>query len=150
MTGVQTCALPISILQVEQVNYRVEDGECVIADLEWVLMRHAVMPVRRALTHAEAEAVRALFKADGGDLTTADFPKVKTYGQFAMIAESAWLDELLEEERYTSVLQKIVHASQPSKVFAREALLRGIARDDSIIHPTYLFDAAREIGRAHV
>lgn len=135
-----------AILQGEQVNYRVEEGECVIAELEWVLMRHVVMPVRRALTHAEAEAVRALFKPDGGDLTTADFPKVKSYAQFSMVSESAWLNDLLDEERFTAVLQKIVHTEDPSRVFAREALLRGIARDDSVIHPTYLFDAARGCG----
>ena len=135
-----------AVLQREDVAYQVASGECIVADVEWMLMRRVVLPIRRALSHGEAAQVMALYKAEGGDLTTADFPKVKTYGQFAMIAESAWLDELLDEERYTSVLQKIVHAGDPSRVFAREALLRGIARDDSVIHPTYLFDAARGCG----
>ena len=102
-----------AILQVEQRNYRVEDGECVIADLEWVLMRHVVMPVRRALTHAEAEAARALFEPDGDDLTTGDFPKVMRCAQFSMVSESAWLNDLLDEERFTAVLQKIVHTEAP-------------------------------------
>ena len=127
-------------------RYRVEDGDCIVAELDWLTMRAVVLPLRRGLTHAESESVRALYKADSGDLTTADFPKVKSYAQFAQAAESNWLHELLEEERYTSVLQKIVHAAEPERVFAREALLRGIARDASIIHPIYLFDAARGCG----
>ncbi len=128
------------------VPYHMEGNTCVVAALDWLAMRALVMPLRRELTHLEAQSVSALYKADGGALAPADFPKVKTYAQFAMVAESQWLSELLNEERYTSVLQKIVHADDPKRVFAREALLRGIARDDSVIHPTYLFDAARGCG----
>jgi len=127
-------------------RYRIEDGDCIVAEMDWMTMRAMVMPLRRGLTHAEAESVRALYKADSSDLTTADFPRVKSYSQFAQAAESNWLNELLDEERYTSVLQTIVHSDAPTHVFAREALLRGIARDASVIHPIYMFDAARGCG----
>ncbi|MBM4192822.1 MAG: EAL domain-containing protein [Gemmatimonadetes bacterium] len=142
----QTRAKVSALLTAELVQHRVEEGECVVAELEWVMMRHIVMPLRRSLSHIEAKAVKALYKPDGGPLGTADFPKVKNYTQFSQMAESQWLSELLDEERFTSVLQTIVHADSPKKVFAREALLRGIGRDDSIIHPQYLFDAARGCG----
>lgn len=128
------------------VPYQMEGTTCVVAAVDWLAMRTLVIPLRRELTHLEAQSVSALYKADGGALAPADFPNVKTYAWFAMVAESQWLNELLDEERYTSVLQKIVHANEPKRVFAREALLRGIARDDSVIHPTYLFDAARGCG----
>jgi EAL domain-containing protein (putative c-di-GMP-specific phosphodiesterase class I) len=128
------------------VSYRMEEGQCIMAEVDWLLMRQIVMPMRRDLTHLESQSVSALYKADAGVLTPADFPKVKTYAQFAMVAESQWLNELLDEERFTSVLQTIVHTAEPSRIFAREALLRGIGRDDSVIHPTFLFDAARGCG----
>jgi predicted signal transduction protein with EAL and GGDEF domain len=128
------------------VPYRLEDGGCIIAELDWSTLRAIVMPLRRDLTHMEAATMSVLYKADGRPLAAADFPKVKTYAQFAMVAESQWLGDLLDEERFTSVLQSIVHADAPSRVFAREALLRGIGRDDSVIHPTFLFDAARGCG----
>ena len=128
------------------VAYRVADGDCIVAEVDWITMREVVIPLRRGFTHSEAESVRALYKADGGALTTADFPRVKSYAQFALVAESNWLHELLDEERFTSVLQKIVYTSTPERVFAREALLRGIARDESVIHPAYMFDAARGCG----
>ena len=104
------------------------------------------MPLRREFTHVEAQSVSALYKPDAMPLTVGDFPKVKSYTQFAIVAESQWLNELLDEERFTSVLQKIVYTDAPDRVFAREALLRGIGRDDSVIHPIYLFDAARGCG----
>jgi EAL domain-containing protein (putative c-di-GMP-specific phosphodiesterase class I) len=128
------------------IAHRVEEGDCIVAELDWLAMRGAVMPLRRQLTHYEAQGVSVLYKPEGGVLTAADFPKVKTYAQFSMVAESQWLTELLDEERFTSVLQDIVHADQPKRVFAREALLRGIGRDDSVIHPVYLFDVARGCG----
>jgi EAL domain-containing protein (putative c-di-GMP-specific phosphodiesterase class I) len=128
------------------VTYRLEEGQCIMAEVDWIMMRSIVMPMRRDLTHLESQSVSALYKADAGALTPADFPKVKTYAQFALVAESQWLNELLDEERFTSVLQSIVHTSEPRKVFAREALLRGIGRDDSVIQPVFLFDAARGCG----
>jgi EAL domain-containing protein (putative c-di-GMP-specific phosphodiesterase class I) len=128
------------------VPHRVEEGTCIVADIEWVTLRALVMPLRRELTHQESASASALYKADGKPLTAADFPKVKTVAQFAVVAESHWLSELLDEERFTSVLQKIVHTNAPDRVFAREALLRGVARDESIIHPIYLFDVARGCG----
>lgn len=129
-----------------EIAYRVEAGSCIIAELDWTTLRAIVIPLRRDLTHMEAASVSVLYKADGSALAAADFPKVRTYVQFAMVVESQWLGDLLDEERFTSVLQSIVHADAPNQVFGREALLRGIGRDDSVIHPTFLFDAARGCG----
>lgn len=134
------------LLERHGVTYRVEGDTCLIADIDWGTLRALILPLRRALTHMEAHSASALYKADAKPLTAADFPKVRTYAQFAKVTESQWLTELLDEQRVTSVLQKIVHAGDPSRVFAREALLRGIGRDDSVIHPGYLFDAARGCG----
>lgn len=126
--------------------YRLEDGGCIVADIDWPALGAIVIPIRRDLTQMEATTVSVLYKPDGAPLAPADIPRVKTYAQFAMMAESRWLTELLDEERFTSVLQKIVHSNAPTRVFAREALLRGIGRDESVIHPVYLFDAARGCG----
>lgn len=128
------------------VECRLAEGDCAIIDLEWETMRELVIPIRRVLTHRESEDVRVLYKPAGGDLTTADFPKVRSYRQFATVSQSSWLTELLEEQRFTSVLQAIVYTSDPQRVFAREALLRGVARDSSIVYPNYMFDVARGCG----
>jgi EAL domain-containing protein (putative c-di-GMP-specific phosphodiesterase class I) len=127
-------------------EYSLAEGHCLIIDLEWESMRALVLPIRRVLTHRESEDVRALYKATAGDLNTADFPKVQSYTQFSMVSQSTWLGDLLSEQRFTSVLQPIVHANAPGKVYAREALLRGVGKDDAIVYPKHLFDVARGCG----
>ena len=142
----QTQAKIVSLFSASSIDYTLADGDCVIVDLEWESMRELVIPVRRILTHRESEDVRVLYKPAGGALAPADFPRVQSYTQFSMIAQSSWLGELIAEERLTSVLQPIVYALDTSRVFAREALLRGVSRDDSIVYPKYMFDVARGCG----
>ena len=121
-------------------------GDCLIVDIEWELMRDLVIPIRRILTHQESEDVRALYKPAGGELDTADFPRVHSYRQFSLVSLSAWLGELMTDGRLTSVLQPIVFTEDPRRVFAHEALLRGIGRDSAIVYPNYMFDVARGCG----
>ena len=125
------------------LEYQLAAGDCVIVDLEWDTMRDLVIPVRRLLTHRESEDVKVLYRAAGGALSTADFPKVQSYSQFSLVSQSSWLGEMLDEKRYTAVLQPIVYAADPQRVFAREALFRGFGRDEAIVYPNYLFAVAR-------
>jgi EAL domain-containing protein (putative c-di-GMP-specific phosphodiesterase class I) len=53
---------------------------------------------------------------------------------------------MLDERRYTSVLQPIVYAAEPHRVFAREALFRGFGKDETVVYPNYLFAVARGCG----
>jgi EAL domain-containing protein (putative c-di-GMP-specific phosphodiesterase class I) len=142
----QTQAKIVAKLHALGLEYELAEGECVILDLEWGTMRDLVIPVRRLLTHRESEDVKVLYRAAGGALTTADFPKVQSYAQFSLVSQSAWLGEMLDEKRYTSVLQPIVYAAEPHRVFAREALFRGFGKDDAIVYPNYLFAVARGCG----
>ena len=52
----------------------------------------------------------------------------------------------MADERLTSVLQPIVFTQEPRRVFAHEALLRGIGRDSAVVYPNYMFDVARGCG----
>jgi EAL domain-containing protein (putative c-di-GMP-specific phosphodiesterase class I) len=142
----QTQAKIVAHLHTGGVDYDLAEGDCVIVELEWEAMRELVIPVRRLLTHREAEDVRVLYRPAGGELTTADFPKVQSYAAFSLVGQSTWLSEMLAEHRFTSVLQSIVWSAEPDRVFAREALLRGVGKDDTIVYPNYIFDAARGCG----
>jgi len=136
----------VAQLRAGGIEYQRADGACITVDLEWEAMRQLVIPVRRILTHREAEDVRVLYRPSGGELTTADFPRVQSYTAFALVSQSRWLSEMLSDDRFTSVLQPIVWSVEPSRVFAREALLRGVGRDDAIVYPNYIFDVARGCG----
>lgn len=128
------------------LDVRMAEGDCLVVDLTWDVLRDLVIPLRRMLTHGESEELRVLYKPAAGALTTADFPKVQSYTQFSRVSQSSWLGELLADDRLTAVLQPIVHATEPSRVFAHEALLRGVARDRGIVYPNYIFDVARGCG----
>ena len=52
-------------------RFQLADGNCVLVDAEWDRLRELAIPLRRVLTQFEADDLRVLFKADGGDLTTA-------------------------------------------------------------------------------
>ncbi len=142
----QTQAKIVAQLHADRVAYDLAEGECVIVDLAWSELRELVIPLRRILTHREADDVRVLYRPTGGELTTADLPKVQSYAAFSLVGQSTWLSEMLSENRFTSVLQPIVWSAKPHLVFAREALLRGVGKDDAIVYPNYIFDVARGCG----
>jgi EAL domain-containing protein (putative c-di-GMP-specific phosphodiesterase class I) len=122
------------------------DGNCLVVDAEWERLRDIVLPMRRVLTQYESDDTRVLLKPDGGELTTADFPRVHSFTAFALISQSNFLHELLSSKRLTTVFQPIVHAATPSEGFAVEALMRGFAPNATILYPGYLLEMARACG----
>jgi EAL domain-containing protein (putative c-di-GMP-specific phosphodiesterase class I) len=133
----------VQYLTRQDFSYQLCDGNCVLVDAEWERLRDMAIPLRRVLTQFEADDLRVLFKPDGGDLTTADFPRVHSFTQFSLISQSSWLHDLLDERRLTAVFQVIVSAQSPNRVFANEALMRGLGRNGVVLYPGYILDVAR-------
>ncbi len=100
--------------------------------------------IEKGLSGEEQRATRALCLAPDTVPTVRDFQKVVPLPQLIGLAKSRWIIELLAEDRLTSHFQSIVHAGDPTRIFAHEALLRGRALDGSLVAPGLLFDAARE------
>jgi EAL domain-containing protein (putative c-di-GMP-specific phosphodiesterase class I) len=142
----QAMAKVVALLRQHTLDFESAAGDALVLDVEWSVLRDIVGPLRRLLTHGEADETRVLYKPAGGALSIGDFPTVKSYSQFALVSQSTWLRELLDTRRYTSVLQPIVHADAPEQVYAREALLRGAERDGGVVHAQYLFEVARGCG----
>jgi EAL domain-containing protein (putative c-di-GMP-specific phosphodiesterase class I) len=105
-----------------------------------------VGPLVERLSGLETEDTRALFKPEGGDPTLADVARVEPLGRLAARSGSAWLLDLLAERRLTCAFQPIVHAADPTRIFAQEALLRGLGRDGELVPPGRMFGAARDAG----
>jgi EAL domain-containing protein (putative c-di-GMP-specific phosphodiesterase class I) len=142
----QAMARVVSLLSQQTLDFESADVDSVVVDVEWSVLREIVGPIRRLLTHGEADDTRVLYKPAGGSLSIRDFPAVKSYAQFALVSQSTWLRELLDSRRYTSVLQPIVHARDTGTIYAREALLRGAERDGGVVHAHYMFEVARGCG----
>jgi EAL domain-containing protein (putative c-di-GMP-specific phosphodiesterase class I) len=130
----------------QRFRIHLEEGQCVLVEAEWERLRDVALQLRRLLTQVEADDVRVLFKLDGGELTTTDFPRVHSFTQYSMVSQSNWLHELLGEQRLTAVFQPIVSAADPTRVFAREALMRGIGRNAALVYPGFILDVARACG----
>ncbi|MHB1095233.1 MAG: EAL domain-containing protein [Gemmatimonadaceae bacterium] len=136
----------VSLLRQHTLDFESAEGDSLVVDVEWSVLRDIVGPMRRLMTHGEAEDTRVLYKPAGGALSIGDFPTVKSYAQFALVSQSTWLRELIDARRYTSVLQPIVHAANPEVIYAREALLRGAEREGGMVHAQYMFEVARGCG----
>lgn len=89
------------------------------------------------------EEVRALFLTGYDKPILADFARVATLKELIIRSQSGWLLDLLLEERLTSHFQPIVHAHDTSRIFAHEALMRGLEADGRLIFPNQILDLAR-------
>lgn len=130
----------------QQFRIHLADGNCVLVDAMWERLREAAVPLRSLLTQHEADDIRVLFKADASDLTTADFPRVQSFTQYAMVSQTSWLHEMLDAQRLTAVFQPIVYTDDPTRIFAQEALMRGLGRNSTVVYPGYILDVARACG----
>jgi EAL domain-containing protein (putative c-di-GMP-specific phosphodiesterase class I) len=99
-----------------------------------------------ALSEAEALETRALFVPGDGVPALPDFARMTSLHVLDVLARSGWLIDQLAEGRFVSFFHPIVHADDTDRVFAHEALLRGVERDGSIIAPQPILTLAREAG----
>jgi len=99
-----------------------------------------------ALSEAEVLETRALFVPGDGIPALPDFARMTSLHALDVLARSGWLIDQLAEGRLVSFFHPIVHAEDTDRVFAHEALLRGVERDGSIIAPQPILTLAREAG----
>src|SRR5207248_215983 len=99
-----------------------------------------------ALSPEEAEQTRALFMPGEHPPALPDFARMTTLHALDVLARSGWLLDQMAEGRFTSLFHPIVHAHDTRRVFAHEALLRGVERDGSLVAPQPILALAREAG----
>jgi EAL domain-containing protein (putative c-di-GMP-specific phosphodiesterase class I) len=109
-------------------------------------LREVTLIISGSLTPAEMTDTRVVYKTLGEPLSISDFSRIQSLSQLSALEESEWLLDLLAEGRLTALFQPIVHAEDPWRVFAYEALLRGIDADGSYIPPNRVFQGARAAG----
>jgi EAL domain-containing protein (putative c-di-GMP-specific phosphodiesterase class I) len=98
------------------------------------------------LSEAETHETRALFMPGDRPPELPDFARMTTLHALDVLARSGWLLDQLAEGRFISFFHPIVHALDISRVFAHEALLRGVERDGSLVAPQPILTLAREAG----
>jgi EAL domain-containing protein (putative c-di-GMP-specific phosphodiesterase class I) len=96
------------------------------------------------LTAEEGRATRVLFKTGEGEPDMADYPRVGTLQQFLSMARAGWLVDMLAERRITTHFQPIVHARDTGRIYAQEALVRGLEPDGTLVSPGRMMGVARD------
>ncbi len=99
-----------------------------------------------AFAPGDAQETRALFIAGEEPPRLGDFARMTTLHALDVLAQAGWLLDQIAEGRFTSWFHPIVHAGDTSRVFAHEALLRGVEKDGSLVAPQPILDLAREAG----
>lgn len=98
------------------------------------------------LSSEESAGTRVLWIEGYREPGIADFPRVASLNRLVAGHRSAWLRELLAEDRFTSHFQPIVAAADTTSLFGYEALLRGLEPELPPVLPSPLLAAAREAG----
>lgn len=125
---------------------RLDDRQSIMVPLAAGQLAPLLTRLEAALSRQELHDTQSLFTAEPGLPHLSAFPRVTPLKRFIGMVQSGWLHDLLEEERVISHFQPIVHAAEPTRVFAHEALLRGLDPVGELIPPGRLFDAARDAG----
>ncbi len=98
------------------------------------------------LTLEEQKDTQVLFMRDQATPTLADYGRVTSLFQFITVVRSGWLIDMLEAQRLTSHFQPIVHTADTSRIYAHEALMRGLEPDGSMVFPLKILNLARDAG----
>jgi len=101
---------------------------------------------REQLSKLECEDTRALLTGVDAPLVPDDLARVESLARLLARRGSRWLVAMLEESRFTSHFQPIMHAAAPETVYGHEALLRGMTVSGEVVPPREMFDVARDAG----
>ncbi|HEY9805053.1 MAG TPA: EAL domain-containing protein, partial [Candidatus Obscuribacterales bacterium] len=98
------------------------------------------------LTPRELQETQALFIRGHIQPRIQDFSDITSLQRFIKFTQSDWLVEMLAEQRFTSFFQPIVHIEDTTRIYAQEALLRGLDKQNNLIMPGAIFELATEAG----
>ncbi|NJK34095.1 MAG: EAL domain-containing protein [Oscillatoriales cyanobacterium SM2_2_1] len=97
------------------------------------------------LTDTELQDTRSLITQPNCSPSFADLPCVMSLRRLLALFNSQWLLDLLAEQRITSHFQPIVSVEHPERIFAYEALMRGVD-GANLVPPFRLLTAAKSAG----
>lgn len=95
------------------------------------------------LSPPECETCRSVFIAEGEAFDAAALARMQPLAVPLARTRSAWLMGMIGGEHLMAHFQPIVHAAEPTRAFAHEALLRGEDAMGELVFPDRLFAAAR-------
>lgn len=130
-----------------EIEYQLlEDAKCLYIFLQKNEVESLADLLSEKLTVKELKETQVLWMSGSEKPEFGDFARITSLYNFNSLKQSEWLLSLLADGRITSHFQPIVYTSETSKVFAQEALLRGIDEQGSLIFPGRIFSQAESAG----
>jgi len=123
-----------------------EDGKCLYIILDGRAQEKFRSAAQSVLTSQELKQTKVLWMRELDQPKICDFSRLISLDYFINFSESNWLLDLLSQQRITTHFQPIVYTSDTSKIFAHEALLRGIDEQGNLIYPGRIFAQAESAG----
>jgi len=137
----------ISALAKAKLEFKLlEESKCLYVILEGIARENFSALASSVLTNQELKETKVLWMREAEQPKLSDFYRSTSLDSFLNFTKSDWLLDLLSEERITTHFQPIVHTSDTSKIFAHEALLRGIDEQGNLIPPGRIFSQAESAG----
>jgi EAL domain-containing protein (putative c-di-GMP-specific phosphodiesterase class I) len=121
-------------------------GLCLQARLGPGELEPCLLFLAAGLGEVEARRTRALVAPGGGHPPLDDFGRICSLHELHVAIQTGWLLDQFESGGITSHFHAIVHTGDTSRVFAHEALLRGLGRDGKPLEPLSILQGAREAG----
>ena len=125
---------------------RLDDGQSVRVALADGELPALVARLQTTLGGEELRDTQSLLVADRSAPTIGAFSRVVSLSRLIGQARAGWLVDVLRAGRVISHFQPIVHAADPARPFAHEALLRAVADDGATIPAGALLDGGRDAG----
>ncbi len=137
----------ISALAKARLEYLLlEDGKCLYILIDRRGTERFNNTALSTLTNQELKETKVLWMRGIEKPNLGDFSRITSLDSFINFSNSDWLLDLLSQERITTHFQPIVYTSDTSKIFAQEALLRGIDEQGKLIPPNRIFAQAESAG----
>ncbi len=128
----------------EHDTQRLEEDQCLLITLDQTKIKDLAIALAGILTSQELQDTQVLFMPGMAKPQLRDFPRVTTLSRFITLSQSDWLLDMMSTGRITSHFQPIVYAEDTSRVFAQEALLRGVDEDGNLVFPGRILGLARD------
>jgi len=142
-----TLSKVIAALAKAKFEFRLlEESKCLYITLEGIAKEKFSALVSSALTNQELKETKVLWMREFEQPQLSDFYRSTSLDSFINFSKSDWLLDLWSQERITTHFQPIVYTSDTSKIFAHEALLRGIDEQGNLIPPGRIFGQAESAG----
>lgn len=125
---------------------RLDDGQSILVTLAAGSLVPCAAHLEEILSAEELHDTQALFTTVPDPAPLSIFAQVTSLKRFIGMVHADWLIDLLREERVTSHFQPIVHAAEPTRIFAHESLLRGFSPDGELVPANKLFARGRDAG----